>query len=309
MTTSQGSKIISKQVCEQFPVLYHYTGVDGLLGIVSEKRIRATHMAYLNDKAEQTGFFEQRLQHLLSEDFVKEMQHHLQGFCNDFGRAMLSTPPCFAACFCKPPVHDGNDGLLSQWRGYGRNGGYAIVFDTLLIREALQEMQELYSHTSFYCFPVEYFPADGKGEFQFSESKTIEKFLKEQLVKKPKIRAKDLSSGEFSALSILSSIYKNRGFCEEQEVRVVTMPTPQDIFDEIGISDKGVVPIELRTKEGTLVPYINLNIQTKDGRTPISRIIVGPHPDAEKRAQSVRVLLKKYKIDADVLTSGTPYIG
>ncbi len=32
-----------------------------------------------------------------------------------------------------------NDGLLSQWRGYGKDGGYALVFDSQKLEEALKD--------------------------------------------------------------------------------------------------------------------------------------------------------------------------
>ena len=306
---SEKNGIVSDKVLTEFPFLYHYTGAEGLFGILSEHSIRATHMGFLNDKAEQKGFFEQRLRHLLDKDFSAKMGEHLQSYCNEFGRATLSGPPCFTACLCKPPIHDDDDGLLSQWRGYGSNGGYAIVFDTAILKSALQELSQTYSYSSLYCLPVEYFPSDGQGEFHFSDNKQIEDWLRLEISKEFKFQPGKLSPGEFAALIILSSIYKNRGFREEQEVRIVTMPTPKSILEKANIKDRQEHPTQFRLKSGLLVPYIDLPLKTKSGKTPITRIIVGPHPDSEKRVQAVKLLLMKCQIEADVVASGTPYIG
>jgi hypothetical protein len=42
------------QTVREIPaVLYHYTSMDGLVGIVTNKQIWASHVPYLNDRTEQ----------------------------------------------------------------------------------------------------------------------------------------------------------------------------------------------------------------------------------------------------------------
>jgi hypothetical protein len=44
-------------------------------------------------------------------------------------------------------------------------------------------------------------------------------------------------------------------------------------------------------------------------KLPISKIVVGPHPDKFKRQKSVQALLKQAQVDAEVTVSDIPYLG
>jgi hypothetical protein len=62
----------------------------------------------------------------------------------------------------------------------------------------------------------------------------------------------------------------------------------------------------------TPVPYINLfnEITSKSGKQlPIQHVIVGPHPDRERRKMAVEELLRQNGTQADVLLSAIPYVG
>jgi hypothetical protein len=58
------------------------------------------------------------------------------------------------------------------------------------------------------------------------------------------------------------------------------------------------------------VPYVNLfeGITQPGNNLPIKRIIVGPHPDKERRKLAVEKLLKQNGINADVSMSAIPYL-
>jgi len=103
--------------------IYHYTTVSGLIGIVTHREIWASDCQFLNDGTELS----------YAEDiFRKEVQKlNLPPLTN--GGYLIAGPSIwlfrmFIACFCE----DGD--LLSQWRGYGADQGYAIGFDTEILR-------------------------------------------------------------------------------------------------------------------------------------------------------------------------------
>src|ERR1039458_1281657 len=114
---------------EQTPVpslLFHYTDVSGLHGILNTAQLWATHAAYLNDRTE--------LIH--SIQLVQQLMEHRNGSSQLDGPlncpaddVMLQVMQnlyryidIYTVCFCE------NGDLLSQWRAYGPQGGYALGF-------------------------------------------------------------------------------------------------------------------------------------------------------------------------------------
>src|SRR4051812_9079371 len=47
-----GFDTLARERLSEQPELFHYTTIDGLLGILQEHKIRATHIRYLNDRSE-----------------------------------------------------------------------------------------------------------------------------------------------------------------------------------------------------------------------------------------------------------------
>jgi hypothetical protein len=108
------------------PVLYHYTGVKGLVGIVKSNRLWASDVLFMNDSTEvRYG----------RDLIISEAKAAADRTASPVAQAVFKTvdkilykvddlvETFFAACFCE----DGD--LLSQWRGYaGRRGGYALGF-------------------------------------------------------------------------------------------------------------------------------------------------------------------------------------
>ena len=111
-------------------LLYHYTSIEGFLGIISSKNLWASHCQYLNDASE--------YKHALN--FAEEISSNI--FMNDdynagFGfilRKSISSlkedSEIFIASFSE------EFDLLSQWRGYcPPNDGICIGFDKEIIKE------------------------------------------------------------------------------------------------------------------------------------------------------------------------------
>ena len=107
--------------------VYHYTGLEGLTGVLGSKHLWATDIRYLNDTTEAT-FGKQRLDQLLAEDNTHgfPVPEALKVFRRIWRNFRLTRRP-FVACFCSAPD------LLSQWRGYGKLG-YSIGFEKEALR-------------------------------------------------------------------------------------------------------------------------------------------------------------------------------
>ena len=105
-------------------ILYHYTSLEGLAGILRLHRLRATDVAYMNDS------LELQLASSLIAASLDEAARDASPIQQELlRRSRLDAKPTdlsrsfYVTCFCD----DGD--LLSQWRAYGANGGgYALGF-------------------------------------------------------------------------------------------------------------------------------------------------------------------------------------
>ena len=121
----------------------------------------------------------------------------------------------------------------------------------------------------------------------------------------------------FEPLICLALRHKHRSFSEEKELRFSVITSMNDgIPDEA--TAKGTPRIQkklrFRTDNGILIPYVSL-FDFNEGKEikdmdilPIKKIIVGPHPEKNKRKRSVEKMLNQLSLDAEVTTSNIPYL-
>lgn len=223
------------------------------------------------------------------------------------------------------------NGLLSQWRAYSEDGGFAIVFNKNKLQELLDIEKTSFAYKTLFIDDVVY---SDKNEFQlngfreiakesgmgfscndrqdyeiaFSEQlDTIEKFIFEEASEEEK-----KSQVDKVCLSFVKCVtqYKDYGFKEEREVRIVAMPD----FSNDQKSRKR----EFRCKNGEHIPYIELFKSVKlpesnesiKSTLPIERIIVGPHKNKEARATWLCIKLAEMgRTDINVNVSEIPFIG
>lgn len=324
--------------------LYHYTGIQGLKGIVGSQTLWASHYKFLNDAAE-VIHFQERLPRILGPIFINllrdfsaegrqalidvygTIENALEEepktlarvmyevtFANRNGEGAFAEP--FITSFCtveKENERVANHGLLSQWRGYGAQGGYAIIFRTDALIELVQEEGKKWNY--FFAFGGDVVYSSAKDEEIYDEfRKQIDEIQKgwEQAMR---TRDSVALSPVASAFISCAFRYKHWGFCEEQEFRIGFVPTTQKII-ELGARQGRDVrprkPVYNFLRNGTPVPYLNLfeGITGQSGKQlPIKRVIVGPHPEREKRRIAVEQLLMENGIQAEVSISEIPYLG
>lgn len=143
-------------------LLYHYTSVDGFLGILDSDCIRATHIRYLNDSREFVDALEHMgglVDHLVIEfdrckaDFSRALESAGDRFSGEFERLRdslraglgeflhsINSPlsgrsGAYVASFTDDSALESSAGgepgdRLSQWRAYGGSGrGVSLGFD------------------------------------------------------------------------------------------------------------------------------------------------------------------------------------
>lgn len=344
---------MQKSVAEEHPELFHYTNAAGLTGIIRNQTLWATHHAYLNDSEEIRYFGKDRLPNLLQtvgetylngliakdqkkqlsidkcggkreiiDRFVKETliaQENIL-FGNQNGKKPLTEPYITSFCTTKDEDNRVKDhGLLSQWRGYGQEGGYAIVFDTIRLSNLLEQV-DIKRENSWDLFlgdVVYSSDPDTKFLLEFeTDLREIENFFLNHL---KKIDDSENLGKFYIALMKCACRYKHWGFKEENEVRIIAIPHPTENKEFCNhAKTNGVIFQELPRKHylrsNTLIPYIDLfeDITSTKNPLPINRIIVGPSANEQerrKRIRAVEILLNQYGIKAGVSASEIPYIG
>jgi hypothetical protein len=328
-------------IFEKYPMLWHYTTATGLDGILRSQQLWATDFRYLNDDEELRGFFirkfpsilrkgideginkiahSPRYQHMIEvagdEDKIKSKFY--QTLYDKIKEVTLELN-VYVTSFCFSSESVSNDGLLSQWRGYGHDGGYAIVFDTKGLSNLLDKEQEQFTYPFWDLSDVDYHDDELKNNtIRHPETIKWERKIIE-IVSKIVV---DVEEGNFEKIAaelaeptiMLAIRHKHQGFKEECEVRIVIVLFPNNIIEAAGMLE--IYPLSIKTVlfrqfAGVLVPYISLfdNIPENDRKLPIKRIIVGPHPDKWKRQKSVQMMLDKLEIEATVSVSDIPFLG
>ena len=112
------------------PIVYHYTGPNGVKGIVDTQCLCPTNYRYLNDVSEMKMFPHVFWKWWFQED--SGVDRSLKPCIESLFDALLSNPreppltEHFVVSFCGVDNHrDGHDDgdRLSQWRAYGPRGG------------------------------------------------------------------------------------------------------------------------------------------------------------------------------------------
>lgn len=199
-----------------------------------------------------------------------------------------------------------HNGLLSQWRGYGVDGGYSIVFEETDFKSRIKGV-------SAAIEDVYYHGIDPVDQPSTTYINNIEKCLIGKIKCYLKNKKADVLYHDILTLSIF---YKHRGFAEEREVRVVVSPGMLNSAKTTGIGaeEKSQKLVKVFLRGGMPVPYMELFSQPdklKDRiALPIMKVIVGPHRDAEIRVKAVKQLLIENNYNkVDVVRSEIPYIG
>jgi len=301
-----------KTVAQEHPELFHYTSSAGLLGIIQNQSLWAGHYSYSNDVQEIQHFFDFGLPELLpatTPETIKKLKAIL------FNETEPLAEP-YLVSFCTPLNRDENirnHGLLSQWRGYASEGGFAIVFDTQKLSTLLEALGHQWGDDAdLFLGDIVYSSDDKSRQIQEygDDLKIIEQFCTATAQLPDEILEK-----LFMAFMRCACRYKHWGFKEENEVRIVAIPQGKAIHRRA--KSEGIkinmIPQKFYQRSGILVPYIDLfeNLsKDKKAALPITRIIVGPcktEQEQKNKIVSTKILLNQHGITATVVASEIPY--
>jgi len=324
-----------QKTSEVYKKLYHYTTWEGLKGILQTQSLWATHYKFLNDYSELTLIkkelvpllypivlegYKQLIKHKPSEKGKIQKQggleHCAQHDVEAFVEAEYRTlgDEIYILSFCGEPekCNIADNGLLSQWRGYGAGGGATLVFDTEKLEGILNKEYMNYEYSPILLADVIYSDDEQKLKDELTDDLNILADIVRQFFNHEKIGKEkeiDASKGYMPFVRCISR-YKHFGFSEENEVRVVVLPTLIDdkfikLAKEYGENLKPQKERKSRSKNCESIPYIEL-FDSVDIKLPIEKIIIGPHKDKEARAVELRGKLSKTNIE--IVCSEIPFV-
>lgn len=324
------------KIADSHDELYHYTTAGGLSGILEDKSLWATHASFVNDEEEILGFYDRVLPKILHpifwqyfedikdksefqkrqgntpfdlyfedqfEKLIRTLKEIVSSFHDHYITSFSTVPED------KPWLRE--HGLLSQWRAYGPDGGYALVLDTGPLDKILSEEIVPYQEESYSWVDVQYCLNENR---RTDDSDTNEWIKELEAAADKFFRSNSTENAtELSRpLTILSSIFKHRGFAEEREVRLVLNLLGPKLESHPELQSVRQHPVKSRVREGTTVPFVELCVREASGvrqHLPIKRIIVGPHRDKNDRERAVKLLLKQHGLNVKVSVSDIPYRG
>ena len=125
--------------------LYHYTTQKGLLGVIKDRQIWATHTQYLNDRREflhAVDLVREEIKRLLdgAPDSNPNQPHHAarEESLARMQAAVSKSPQSINVCVCS--FSEERDSL-SQWRAYGGPSGFAVGFSNQVLRAATEKQR------------------------------------------------------------------------------------------------------------------------------------------------------------------------
>jgi len=245
--------------------IFHYTNVSAVYSILLNRSIWLTDLRFLNDSRElhdgiavlskilkkpQLGLF-------ANHNYKKNSINYLRNSISDRTIYGLDDNPIFIFSFSRV------ENLLSQWRAYG---GYAIEFDDKLLSQELSGLKQcVYDQKQKIC------------SAKTAVTRALDKISQEMGRNDGWLGFDSFDS--LGELIELAATFKDEGFLEEQEFRIVIQTSTDD--DSIKYSPKN----------NKLIPYLEKNISLNC----IKAIHIGPMADQELAYTAMSSFVKKIK--------------
>lgn len=327
-----------EKISEQFPELFHYTTVSAFENIYKEKSLWASHYEDMNDSSEFERFrlkvhdficprirdsFHNKIQfhrgidteadkHGGIDDVVdKEVERLLDRVhSHTFDKHMYKET--FVLSFCAHTLpYEAKNGLLSQWRGYGPDGGIAIVLETTCIEKMMKRDYDVFQLPVMYMGDVIY--DDEKARTRIEKDfrdvfECLPKILETIISEKEQLDNVDKLESLFTKIHnhfvLGSTLVKQHAFHEENEIRIVVSPRTEASYSEPD-AQKRKKEIRYRQIKDRETRYIAL---FGDMPLPIKRIIVGPSRIQNFNCQRIRDIVNENPC-IEVMPSDIPFLG
>lgn len=261
-------------------VLYHYTSLNSLMGMIESNRLWMSKGTFLNDSNELvyfSGIVENVIEKMkkvseqpLSQLFILELEKAMQVFLNEINENGLEV-----YIFSLSHTQDS----LALWYNYAEGEGYNIGFQA----EDLLEKGTGFSGR----------PGALHGYVMYSKEKQ-EAVLEELLLEAfhligtygEKEARNALPEHFFSVIATCATFFKNPAFKSEEEYRLALIKRKEE--------EK--VEVEFRARNGVIIPYTTVVF---DDQLPISHITIGPKNNIDIAKSGIEHYLKSKGYDLE----------
>jgi hypothetical protein len=305
--------------------LFHYTTANGLSGIIGTGEIWGAAYYCANDESELAAgkgilapLFRSTTYKMIEANDPRVLTFRRRGvdireYADQFEQTIaamtLSSLCTYITCFCKPTSEeDFHHGLLSQWRGYGADGGYALHFSRKKLLAAIEsanktdalnyELQDVHytvenpmkvevlSHTDTFVRAYMGFLDELAAPLDFSK-----KTMRSPIA--------DLPGGPLEAFLDYLVHTKNQHFGEERECRLSLI--------QLVSASGGCLPVHYFNRSGLLVPYTKTPRSSFNVLDCVEWIVIGPGPRMGARFKSVSQLVRQSGREIKVRASHIPF--
>jgi len=290
--------------------LFHYTSANGLIGIFDSGEIWSTAYYCANDEQELSAgsgvlsrVFRERAHQLQQEndpraDLFARRGVDITSYADRFERQLtaltMSSLVAYITCFCKPVAkEDFHHGLLSQWRGYGADGGYAVQFSRTRLLEAIKIANKVddlnYDLEDIYYKPENPLKdrvLEQRGAFLDEFEKHLDELARPIDFSRTTIRDPifDLLKGPLIPLLDYLTCTKNGHFAEERECRL-SLVQPAAVGPAFR-------PVKRFSRNGLVVSYTTTPKESFDILGAVDWILIGPGPRMGARFKAICELVR-----------------
>ena len=292
-------------------LLYHYTSIDGFMGIFSECTkenpsitMRATHSMYLNDPSEYK--LGRELCKKILQDVEAELEipapERLSYKIYSSERVQRRERLDYLYSTIPDTIDKGipylfslskNMDCLPMWTTYAKNGqGLALGFDKYRLQEYNNlEIEECCYNNIF---------TDNEYKKRYNGIKERWRSLYEDWQKIENEKLEELIYNTYHLVFRDELLYiKHHGYDYEREVRCVAVKDKRNDSEDV---------ILYRNSNNMIIPYVERHISVNC----LKRIVIGPCAEKEKMQASLTMFLKDKIEDIrslDIVDSEIPYIG
>lgn len=332
-------------VSTEHPELFHYTSLQALAGILETNTLWATHADHLNDSSEMKLLWPKLESQFISylkaafeagpgrDPEIREIAERHGGAAkiSEMDGAMIvnmmrsllfgseSRPGIGIPFVTSFTTHEEErhcqNGMLSQWRGYGGDQGVAIVFDSARLENLVHTEKGRFEYMCCLIKPAVYYDErEFNLEVDFPKLSNAMTNYSKDVVYGSNDGKKERKNREALALNLLPAIgrLKHLAFDEEKECRIIVGVLHESYGYEVAQLEgqRHVKTFHHRSGSCGSIPYIRL-FEGLGEELPILRILVGPSRNQSANSEVVRELLDRFARGRAIRVqeSEIPYVG